>query len=162
MTKKPTLLIKEDFEVIKYDDQLEECIIVDVDGTLAHIDPANPRSPYDASRAMDDLLDDAVANVVTMAYGHGYKIVVLTGRSAGHLGVTKEWLATNGIDYDEIYSRAEGDNRADYVIKRELFDGHIKGRYNVKYVIDDRPQVCRMWRELGLKTLQVGDPHKEF
>ena len=146
-------------EVIEYDDKLKETIIVDVDGTLAHI---TDRNPYDASRAMDDLLDDAVSNIVAMAYGHGYHITILTGRHSGHLQVTKDWLKKHGVEYDSIYCRTEGDNRPDTEIKKELFDAHIRGKFNVKYVIDDRPSVCRMWRSLGLKTLQVGDPHKEF
>lgn len=146
-------------EKIEYNDKLEETIIVDVDGTLAHI---TDRDPYDASRAMEDTLDDAVGNIVNMAYGHGYHVIVLTGRHSGHLDVTKAWLEENGVNYDEIYSRQEGDDRADTEVKKELFDNHIRDKYNVKYVIDDRPSVCRMWRGLGLKTLQVGDPHAEF
>lgn len=144
---------------VEYNDNLEEAIIVDVDGTLAHI---CDRDPYDASRAMGDSLDDAVSNIVNMAYGHGYKVVVLTGRHSGHLGVTREWLEEKGVNYDEIYCRREGDDRADYIVKRELFDKNVRDKYNIKYVIDDRPSVCRMWRSLGLKTLQVGDPHHEF
>ena len=57
-------------QVIEYDDSKEECIIVDVDGTLAHI--VNGRSPYDASRAMEDELDDAVSVITAMAYQNGY------------------------------------------------------------------------------------------
>lgn len=144
---------------VEYDDNLEECILVDVDGTLAHI---NDRHVYDASRALEDSLDDAVGNIVNMAYGHGYKVVILTGRDGAHLQVTKDWLEKVGVNYDEIYSREAGDRRPDYEVKRELFESHIRNRYNVKYVIDDRPQVCRMWRSIGLTTLQVGDPHHEF
>lgn len=147
---------------IEYDDNLDEAIVVDVDGTLAHIDADNPRSPYDASRAMEDLLDDAVSVTVAMYYQHGYRVVVLTGRHSGHLQVTKDWLAENGVDYDEIHCRDEGDDRADYIVKKELYEEHVKGKYNVKFVIDDRPQVCRMWRAEGLKVLQVGDPHNDF
>ncbi len=150
----------------EYDDKLEEAIIVDVDGTLAHI---TNRDPYDASRAMEDTLDDAVSNIVNMAYGHGYRVIVLTGRSSEHYKVTQEWLEANGVNYDELYSRDaerdvndKGEALADTIVKRRLFDTHIKNRFNVKYVIDDRPSVCRMWRALGLKTLQVGDPHAEF
>lgn len=147
---------------VESDEELDEAIIVDVDGTLAHIGGDNPRNIYDASRAMEDSLDDAVSNVVAMAYKHGYKVIVLTGRHSGHLEVTKDWLNANGVQYDEIYSRQEGDKRPDTDVKKELYDTHIKGRFNVKYVIDDRPSVCRMWRELGLFTFQVGDPHVEF
>lgn len=144
---------------VEYNDNLEEAIIVDVDGTLAHI---SDRNPYDASRALEDTLDDAVGNIVNMAFGHGYRVIILTGRDREHLPVTKEWLEKVGVNYDEIYSRKAGDRRADYEVKRELFDNHVRDKYNIKYVIDDRPQVCRMWRSLGLTTLQVGDPHHEF
>jgi hypothetical protein len=59
--------------------------------------------------------------------------------------------------------RETNDNRPDTVIKRELYEAHIKGKYNVLGIFDDRPSVCRMWREdLGLKVLQAGDPHFEF
>lgn len=149
-------------EHVKYNDKLDEAIIVDVDGTLAHIDSSNARSPYDASRAHEDILDDVVSVLTAMCFNHGYRVIILTGRHSGHLQVTKDWLDAKGVDYDKIYSREEGDVRPDYVVKKELFDEHILDKYNVKFVIDDRPQVCRMWRSLGLKTLQVGDPHDEF
>ena len=146
-------------KAIEYDDNLEEAIIVDVDGTLAHI---TDRNPYDASRALDDTLDDAIGAIVPMVYRHGYKVIVLTGRHSGHLDITKEWLAKHGIDYDEIYCRQEEDKRPDYIVKREIFEQEIAGRYNIKFVIDDRPSVARMWRSIGLKVLQVGDVHDEF
>ena len=146
-------------KAIEYNENLEEAILVDVDGTLAHI---CDRDPYDASRAMGDSLDDAVSNIVNMAYGHGYKVIVLTGRHSGHLQVTTEWLEEKGVNYDEIFCRDEGDDRPDYIVKRELFEANIRDKYNVKYVIDDRPSVCRMWRSIGLKVLQVGNPHVEF
>ena len=147
---------------VTYNDKNNEAILVDVDGTLAHIDSDNPRNPYDASRAMEDTLDDAVSAIAAMCYKHGYRVVILTGRHSGHLQVTKDWLSKNGVNYDEIYCRDEGDKRPDYEVKREIFDKHIRDKYNIKFVIDDRPSVCRMWRSLGLKVLQVGDVHHEF
>lgn len=141
---------------------LEECIIVDVDGTLAHIDERNPRNIYDASRAMEDILDDAVSNIVGMAYQNGYRVVIFSGRNRSHQEVTERWLRSYGVNYDEIHTRMDGDKRKDTVVKREMYEAFVKGKYSVKYVIDDRPSVCRMWRELGLKVLQVGDPHVEF
>ena len=154
--------LKKPDKKVEVNEDLDECIIVDIDGTLAHISGDNPRNIYDASRAMEDSLDDAVSNVVAMAYQNGYKVVIFTGRHSGHLEVTKDWLKANGVNYDEIYSRQEGDKRPDTEIKEELYRKHIEGKYNVKYVIDDRPSVCRMWREIGLFTFQVGDPHAEF
>lgn len=135
------------------DEEKEEAIIVDVDGTLAHI--VNGRSPYDAANAMEDELDDAVSVITAMAYGHGYKVIILTGRSAEHKQVTIDWLKENGVEYDEIYTRASGDNTKDAIVKRDIYQRFIAPRYKVKFVLDDRNQVVDMWRELGLKCLQV-------
>lgn len=147
--------IKPPAQVITYDDDKEECIIVDIDGTLAHI--ADGRSPYDASRAMNDSLDDAVSVITAMFYNHDYKVIILTGRDAIHKDVTVEWLEANNVEYDEIYTRAEGDTREDSIIKEELFRKHVEPRFNVKFVLDDRNRVVDMWRRIGLKCLQVAD-----
>ena len=41
-------------------------------------------------------------------------------------------------------------------IKKEIVDEHIKGKYFVKFVLDDRDQVVDMWRkEMGYACLQV-------
>ena len=67
------------------------------------------------------------------------------------------------IDVDKhLFMREENDMRKDTIIKEELFFNHIANMYYVEAVFDDRPSVCRMWRDLGLKTYQLGDPHVEF
>ncbi len=58
--------------------------------------------------------------------------------------------------------RESGDFRPDDIIKREIFDRKIRGVYNVKFVIDDRLKVCRMWHQLGLNLFRVGDPDADF
>ena len=138
---------------IMEDDNREEAIIVDVDGTLAHI--TNGRNPYDASRALEDELDDAVGVITAMAYQNGYKVVILTGRSAEHRIITEDWLELTGIKYDEIYTRASKDSRPDEIVKEELYHENIEPKYKVKFVLDDRDKVVKMWRSLGLKCLQV-------
>jgi hypothetical protein len=45
--------------------------------------------------------------------------------------------------------------RKDAIVKRELFDAHVRGTWNVNFVLDDRQQVVDMWRGLGLVCLQV-------
>lgn len=45
----------------------------------------------------------------------------------------------------------------DAIIKERLFRQHIEGKFCVEFVIDDRDQVVRMWRDLGLRCLQVAD-----
>ncbi len=146
-------------QVITYDDNKEECIIVDIDGTLAHI--ADGRSPYDASRAMNDSLDDAVSVITAMFYNHGYKVIILTGRDEEHREVTEEWLKANNVEYDELYTRLntdvdeKGKQLEDSIVKERLFRTHVEPRFNVKFVLDDRNSVVNMWRRIGLKCLQV-------
>ena len=53
--------------------------------------------------------------------------------------------------------RKSGDNRSDAIVKREIYETHIKDRYQVDYVLDDRYSVVRMWRELRLTVLQVAE-----
>jgi hypothetical protein len=52
--------------------------------------------------------------------------------------------------------RKNNDQRKDSIIKFELFENHIKDKYYVELVVDDRQQVVDMWRrKLGLTCLQV-------
>ena len=54
--------------------------------------------------------------------------------------------------------RATGDKRKDTIVKKEIWDNHIYGKYNVFLAIDDRPSVVRMWRQdVGIPVLQVND-----
>ena len=136
-----------------------KCIIVDIDGTLAHM---TGRSPYDFDRVNEDAVDIAVANICQLYYNEGYSVILLSGRDEACRAVTVDWLHTNCIAYSRLFMRAEGDRRQDTVVKKELFDAHIRGMYDVEFVIDDRPCVCRQWRDMGLKVLQVGNPYIEF
>jgi hypothetical protein len=41
------------------------------------------------------------------------------------------------------------------VVKGELFDAHVRHRFNVRVSLDDRDRVVALWRRLGLPTWQV-------
>jgi hypothetical protein len=53
--------------------------------------------------------------------------------------------------------RPTGDRRKDWVVKSELYRDHNEPRYEVLLVLDDRDQVVRAWRELGLTVFQVAE-----
>ena len=80
---------------------------------------------------------------------------MVTGRDATFRQVTSDWLSKNQIFYNQLLMRPEGDKRRDDLVKRELYDQHIKDKYNVLFVLDDRDRVVAMWRSLGLTCLQV-------
>lgn len=131
---------------------LPPAIIVDVDGTLANHEGA--RSPYDASKVHLDGPHPDIINIVNLL-ARNYFVIIMTGRDGSAYRATYQWLMDNHVEFDKLYIRAEGDTRKDSIIKRELFDEHVRGQYNVEYVIDDRLQVIYMWRALGLRVLDV-------
>lgn len=134
--------------------------IFDVDGTLAQI--GGGRNPYDASRAMEDTPTPHVQLMWKHIESGGCEMLVLTGRKHAHRGVTKRWLDKYGISYDGLWTRADGDNRPDWIVKQELFDKYIAPNYNVLGVFDDRLQVARMWHLKGVPLFRVGDPEAVF
>ena len=128
-------------------------VICDIDGTLAHM---NKRSPYDTSRYHEDSKDETI-HYVFSRLSQGATRIICSGRSENFRAVTTKWLADNGITYDVMYMRPSNDNRNDTIIKQEIYDRHIKGKYEVRCVLDDRDRVVSMWRKNGLKVLQVAD-----
>lgn len=139
-------------EIIEHDSTLPSAIIVDMDGTLAHF---NGRGPYDFDKCNTDTLDEVVAGIVRDLNYVGEEIIVVSGRDDSCMEMTVEWLNDNGIPFNRIFMRETGNKEKDSIVKRKIFDQHIRGKYNIKLVLDDRNQVVDMWRQLGLKCLQV-------
>lgn len=131
-----------------------QAIICDIDGTLAHI-PKGGRSPYAFDRVQEDTIDTVVRNLLLLHHAEGIKIIILSGRDAVCKDQTEKWLVENDVPYDGIYMRPEENGEADTVIKKELYDKHIRDNYQVQFVIDDRRAVCDFWLSIGLKVLNV-------
>ncbi len=153
---------------IEYDINLPDCIICDLDGTIAL---NNWRSPYDASECEKDPVNQPIVSILR-AYCNWLKniqLIFVSGRDGKYQSQTMKWLQNSVFpDFPYfnkswlLYMRAPGDVRKDYVIKQEIYRQYIAGQYNVKFVLDDRLQTCRMWHSLGLSLLRVGDPEAVF
>lgn len=128
--------------------------LVDIDGTLAHM---GDRSPYDTTRVGEDTVNAVVADLALTLHGEGHALVIMSGRDEECREDTERWLEHNLGEYAALHMRPEGDRRADYVVKAELFDRYVRDHWNVVGVLDDRTQVVRMWRSIGLTCLQVAD-----
>lgn len=146
----------------------EICIISDIDGTLT-LGPKD-RSPYEWHKVGNDIINPATAAIIDgIQFIHGprgadqIKTFLFSGRDGVCRPETEEWLERHDIEYDGLFMREKDDDRNDAIIKRELFDAHIRDKYNVLFILDDRPRVCDMWRdELGLTVLQLGDVNYKF
>lgn len=142
-----------------FDPDLPNCIIVDIDGTVAHM---TDRSPYDYTKVNTDVVDENIRDIVHRYAARNVNddmpdtyILIVSGRKDDCKQETIDWLVANKIPFDELHMRQSGDDRNDAIVKQEIYDTWIKNRYNVRFVLDDRDRVVAKWRELGLKCLQV-------
>jgi predicted kinase len=137
----------------EYNPELPDGIIVDMDGTLSLL---NGRNPYDASKCESDLPNQPVLDTVHK-WQSSLKIIVASGRTDDCQPQTERWLQKYGVNYTGIYMRKTGDQRKDSIIKEEIYRQNIEGKYNIRFVLDDRQQVVDMWRSLGLTVFQVAE-----
>lgn len=137
--------------------------IFDIDGTLAKIDPDNPRDVYDGSRVGEDVCVTEVADVLNALMDENY-VYVVSGRDEKYRKITSEWLSSSGIVYDELFMRKEGDKRPDSLVKYEILRDNIYGELyrGIAGVFDDRERVLDMWRAQGIKTFDVGQGVSKF
>lgn len=128
-------------------------IIVDIDGTVAL---RTDRSPFQWHKVGNDQVHQAVQYLLANLNPKILRIFV-SGRDEVCRKETEDWLKENKIHHDFLYMRVKNDNRKDSIIKEEIYMTHIKGNYNVIFVLDDRDQVVKLWRSLGLVCLQVAE-----
>lgn len=129
-----------------------KAVLVDLDGTTALL---NGRSPYDETKVREDKPNRQVIDLVHVLDKAGYYVVFMSGRTAGCMEATLEWLDAQGFGCYELYMRNVSDTRKDAVVKLELFNAHVRDIFDVRLVLDDRDQVVELWRSLGLTCLQV-------
>lgn len=139
---------------------MNKAIIVDIDGTLANCDHRRHLVEQKKWPAFYDAMTEDVVNEWCRDLIHAildlydWRILLVSGRPDSHRSLTEAWLEKNEICYHGLFMRKERDYRKDSIVKREIYDNHIRGKFHVELVIDDRTQVVEMWRELGLVCLQ--------
>jgi predicted kinase len=130
-------------------------ILVDIDGTVATM---SNRSPYDMTRVHLDTPNEPVIAAVRAMQAAGHTIIFCSGRTDDGRAATEAWLQQHvGVPHAGLYMRATGDQRKDSVVKREIFEKQLRDHWRILAVFDDRNQVVRMWRELGLPVFQVAE-----
>jgi predicted kinase len=123
-------------------------VIVDMDGTLSLFGNKNP---YDRDFQNDEL-NDVVANIIECR-----NVILVSGRKEKFRDQTLQFLQKYNIEFMKLFMRKDDDDRKDSIVKKEIYDNEILGKYNVHFVLDDRSQVVHLWRSLGLTCLQVAD-----
>lgn len=143
-----------------YNAMREDCVICDLDGTIAlHIG----RTPYEWDKILTDKMDVRMARILKMYYDNGVNIIFLSGRPEHVYATTMDWLDKSfeelGIDLNyQLILRPETDNRKGSITKKELYEKLIAEHgYNTLCVFEDSISCTEMWRSLGLLTCQVAN-----
>lgn len=142
-----------DIGVYVNDPTLPSAVICDLDGTLALFNGL--RGPYEYHKCAKDRLNVPIRDLIRRYDYLGFTIIYLSGREDSAREQTEEFLRVNHCPKGPLFMRATVDHRKDSIVKRELFDAHVRGKYRVEFCLDDRDQVVKLWRDMGLTCLQV-------
>lgn len=138
---------------------LPYAVISDIDGTVAAMN--SKRGPFEWHKVGVDDPDYPVIETLKawknykLEEKHEVEIIMVSGRDESCRKETEDWLNAAGIPFSKLYMRPKDDYRKDSLIKEEIYNNHIKDKYNIVLVLDDRQQVVDTWRTLGLKVFQV-------
>lgn len=149
------LVIPENFTPIKFEnlETKPSCIVVDLDGTVCE---KGERNPFDWKRVGEDEEIKAICNMVwSLSRGSNVSIIFCSGRDAVCYDESFEWInsAFPIMDF-KLMMRPKNDMRPDWIVKEEMWREIAETHY-IEALVDDRNQVVRRARALGLKVLQV-------
>jgi hypothetical protein len=137
----------------------DEIAVFDIDGTLADVSQrlhhvrSKPKNwdAFFAAMAQDKAIASMV-RLCNLLHEAGVRIVLCSGRPERYRADTVSWLAREGVRYDELRLRRDGDRRSDTIAKREMLAGIDPA--HVLFIVEDRTSVVEMWRAQGFVCLQ--------
>lgn len=140
-------------------------LIVDLDGTFALNESGRPwYGPGFEERVREDDVNEVVEEVIDalLAAGVVQTVLFVTGRMEVARTNTELWLNEGpgyvvGDAIFELFMRKDRDFRADEIVKREIYDEHIRRVYDVRLALDDKPSLIDLWRSLGIPAWQVNE-----
>lgn len=135
--------------------------IFDIDGTLSdcehrliYIDGSLGCKDWDLFYSLCGK-DKPIEDVCRIYRELHIDVICVTGRTEKYRAETEQWLKDNDLPFHDLFMRPDGDHRPDYELKKEIYEKYIKDDYKVLGVFEDRTQVVKMWRSLGLTCFQV-------
>lgn len=134
-----------------------KAVIFDVDGTLCDVSSirymlhGKSRNFHKFHEASADCPTHPHVAALTHALRDDVKRLVVTARVRRYETLTVWWMLLNDIRFDDIYMREDGDGRKDAIVKQEILD-QINRRYDVRFAVDDNPNVIEVWKRNGIPT----------
>ncbi len=81
-------------------------------------------------------------------------VVFMSRMSESYREETVKWLVKHNLYHGDLYMRAVGDNRGDWLVKLGLYRKHIHGKYSVAFSVDVGSTIG-VWRAVGITCLVV-------
>lgn len=148
-------------------DEPPRAVIVDLDGTLCDVrsirhfveEPLSDapfRRDFEAfhSASLECPSFPAVVDLLHELRSEGLLILVVSAREARWAFLSALWLEEQGVAYDEMFLRINGDHRPDVEIKHEIAKEVLR-RFRPHLAIDDRDDIIEVWRSFGIPALKV-------
>jgi hypothetical protein len=134
-----------------------DCIVVDIDGTVADLNHRRHLSKKGALFFENVDFDSPIDTVITIVQAirdSGVKLIFLSGRDSFCRTDTVRWLSKHVGHYDGLLMRRSGDRRLDNVVKEELIK-FVTIDYTPILMIDDRNSIVDLWLKLGYPVWQT-------
>lgn len=151
INSKEFLNLKFDKEYLGNSIKNKHVIVFDIDGTLSE---KGCRNPFNEEDVLQDEVHQSIVHMLQMYFNSGNEVIVCTGRTERCRKDTEQWFKINVGFVPKMYMRSVEDVRPDWQVKTEMWHEICKDRY-ISLVVDDRNQVVRRARMLGLKVAQV-------
>lgn len=142
------------------DHTLPSAIIVDLDGTLSINNTGRPFYGEGTAEGIPyDVAIGGTIDLVKLAHSQGWKVFIITGRSAEEniVKATELWLENMQIPYDDIFFRDAGDYSHSPDFKKRIYEEKLKDKYCIEFVLEDNINCVKMYRDLGLICLQPNE-----
>ena len=145
---------------------MNKVVIFDLDGTLALIDKRRLKSLQKSGKLNWEVffspeniqLDEPNIPVIKTFQAMkqaGFEVGIFSGRDSISRKETEVWLKENGIQFDFLKMRPQGDCTPDDVLKKTWLDEMTSVGKEILCVFDDRDKVVKMWRENSISCFQV-------
>ena len=149
----------------------DSVVLVDIDGTIAdtshrlHFVKKPEGAPDDwkkdwngfFSQMENDPVREDVRKIIIQLYNEGKTIIFMSGRPEQYRDITLNWLSSNFLTFAyTVIMRPRGDKRPDIETKRDLLNKYFPDKSVIHMVLDDRPSVIRVWKDMGLTVLDCG------
>lgn len=151
----------------------DSVVLCDIDGTIADTDhrvhyvkvPEGEKKNWKgffSEMHLDPVRKD-VQKILIDYYNQGKTIIFLSARPDIYKDVTLKWLADNFLTFAyTIIMRPSHDKRPDNEVKKDMFNMYFPDKGVIHAVLDDRPSIIRVWKELGLPNVTDVGKGQEF